>query len=68
MYVIEQSILLSVEVSSSYDVAYTSPTADPFPVVDDYGGFHKFGYLSGKTAYQDHLDSNGVAWTLSLIE
>ena len=67
-YDIERGILLSVEVSSSYDVAYASPTAGPFPAVDDYGGFHKFGYLSGKTAYQEHLDSNGIAWTLSLIE
>jgi len=67
-YDIDRGILLSVKVSSSYDVAYTAPTTDPFPVVDDYGGFHKFGYLSGKTAYQTHLDSNGVAWSLTLIE
>lgn len=65
---IDRGILVSVEVSSSYDVAFTSPTADAFPVVDDYGGFHKFGYLSGKTAYQTHLDSHGIAWTLSLME
>lgn len=67
-YDIDRGILLSVEVSSNYDVAYTSPTTDPFPVVDNYGGFHKFGYLEGQTTYQEHLDSNGIAWVLSLDE
>ncbi len=68
MYDIDRGILLSVEVSSSYDVAYTSPTTDPFPVVDSYDGFHKFGFLSGKTVFQEYIDSDGIAWILSLDE
>jgi len=68
-YAVDRGILLSAEVSViSQDVAFTSPTTDTFPVVDDYGGFHKFGYLRGKTAYQTHLGSDEVAWTLSLVE
>jgi hypothetical protein len=39
-----------------------------FPIVDDYGGFSKFGYLEGKTDYQERLDSDGVTWILSLVE
>lgn len=65
---VDRGILLSAEVSSGYDVAYTSPTEGTFPVVDDYGGFSKFGYLEGKTVHQERLDSHGVSWILSLVE
>ncbi len=65
---VDRGILLSAEASSGYDVAYTSPTVGTFPVVDDYGGFSKFGYLDGKAVYQERLDSQGVAWILSLVE
>lgn len=68
MYDIDRSILLSADFSSSYDVAYASSTGDPFPVIDNYDGFHKFGFLSGKTIYQDHVESNGIAWSLTLDE
>jgi hypothetical protein len=67
-YDVDRGILLSAEASFSHDVAFTSPTAETFPVADDYGGFSKFGYLAGKTAYQTHFGSDKVAWTLSLIE
>jgi len=66
---VDRGILLSTEAAvTQQDVDFTSPTTDGFPVVDDYGGFHKFGYLKGKTTYQDHLGSERVAWTLSLVE
>ena len=68
IYDIDRQIIQSVEVSSSYDVSYTSPSADPFPVVDSYDGFHKFGYLKGLTFYQEHMDSNGIAWSMTLDE
>jgi hypothetical protein len=67
-YDIDRSILLSVDFSSSYDVAYSSPTENIFPVIDDYDGFHKFGFLSDKTTHQEHIDSNGIAWSLILDE
>jgi hypothetical protein len=68
-YDVDRGILLSAEVSNVVqDIAFTLPTADTFPVVDDYDGFHKFGYLRGKTAYQTRLGSDEVAWTLSLVE
>ena len=67
-YDVDRGILLEVEASFSHDVAFTSPTTGTFPIVDDYGGFSKFGYLAGKTAYQTHFGSDEVAWTLSLIE
>jgi hypothetical protein len=66
---IDRGILLSTEATiNQEDVAFTSPTAGTFPVVDDYDGFHKFGYLRERTTYQDHLGSDSVAWTLSLVE
>ncbi|MDY7079206.1 MAG: hypothetical protein SXV54_20010 [Chloroflexota bacterium] len=66
---VDRGILLSAEASiNQEDIAFTSPTTDTFPVVDDYDGFHKFGYLRGKTAYQTHLGSDNVAWILSLVE
>jgi hypothetical protein len=66
---IDRGILLSVEATiTQEDVGFTSPTTEPFPIVDDYGGFHKFGYLKGKTTYEDHLGSEYIAWTLSLVE
>jgi hypothetical protein len=68
MYDIEREILHSASVSSRYDVVYTSPTAEPFQIVDDFGGFHKFGFLSGKTSYKDHIDSDGISWSLSIDE
>lgn len=65
----DRGILLSAEVSiSQEDVAFNSATGAPFPVVDDYGGFHKFGYLRGRTAYQAHYGSDGLAWRLTLVE
>jgi hypothetical protein len=67
-YDVDRGILLAAEASFSHDVAFTSPTTETFRVVDDYGGFSKFGYLAGKTAYQTHFGSDEVAWTLSLIE
>lgn len=67
-YDVDRGILLSVEASSAYDVAYTSPAAGSFPVVDDYAGFHKFGYMAGRSSYHDHIESNGPAWVLSLDE
>lgn len=67
-YDMDRSILLAAEASFSHDVAFTSPTTETFSVVDDYGGFSKFGYLAGKTAYQTHFGSDAVAWTLSLTE
>jgi hypothetical protein len=66
---VDRGILLSAEASiGQEDVAFTSPTGDPFPIVDDYGGFHKFGYLRGRTVYQTSYGSDGVAWTLTLVE
>jgi hypothetical protein len=67
-YDVDRGILLAAEASFSHDVAFTSSTTEAFPVVDDYGGFSKFGYLAGKTAYQTHFGSDEVAWILSLIE
>jgi hypothetical protein len=66
---IDRGILLSAEATiNQEDLTFTSPTTDTFPVVDDYDGFHKFGYLRGKTTYQSRLGSDEVAWTLSLVE
>jgi hypothetical protein len=68
-YDVNRSVLLEAEAHiNQQDIAFTSPTAGPFPVVDDYGGFHKFGYLRGRTAYQARHGSDGVAWTLTLVE
>ena len=61
-YDVDRGLLLSAEANYSYDVAFTSPTTDPFPVVDDYGGFSKFGYLEGKTTYQTHYGDENLAW------
>jgi hypothetical protein len=66
-YDVDRGLLLSAEAIISHDVAFTSPTTGTFPVIDDYGGFSKFGYLRGKTAYQTHFGSEEVAWTLSLL-
>jgi hypothetical protein len=66
---IDRGILLSAEATiNQEDLTFTSPTTDTFPVVDAYDGFHKFGYLRGKTKYQTRLGSDEVAWTLSLVE
>lgn len=66
---VDRGILLSAQATiNQEDIAFTSPTTDTFPVVDDYDGFHKFGHLRGKTDYQDHLGSDEVAWILSLVE
>lgn len=65
---VDRGILLSAEASIQEDLAFTSPTGAPFPIVDDYGGFHKFGYLRGRSAYQTRYGSDGVAWTLTLVE
>jgi hypothetical protein len=67
-YDVDRGILLAAEASFSHNVAFTSLMTEAFLIVDDYGGFSKFGYLAGKTAYQTHFGSDGVAWTLSLIE
>jgi hypothetical protein len=66
---IDRGLLLSAEATiNQEDITFTSPTTNTFPVVDDYDGFHKFGYLRGRTTYQDHLGSDQVAWILSLAE
>jgi hypothetical protein len=65
---LERGILLSAQAGGSQDVVYVSPTTGTFPIVDNYGGFSKFGYLEGQTTYEDHQDSIGVAWTLSLVD
>jgi hypothetical protein len=66
---VDRGILLWAEATiNQEDVDCTSATIGTFPIVDDYGGLHKFGYLKGKTTYQDHLGSERVAWTLSLVE
>lgn len=67
-YDVDRGILLAAEARFSHDVGFTSSTTETFPVVDDYGGFSKFGYLAGKTAYETHFGNDKVAWTLSLIE
>ena len=68
VYDIERSLLVSVDFSTSYDVEYKSPTGDQFLIVDNYGGFHKFLFLNGRTTYQEHIESNGIAWSLTLDE
>jgi hypothetical protein len=65
---IDRGILLSVELSSSEDVEFTSPTDSGFPTVDSYGGFSKFGYLEGKTTYRESYGGRGTGWTLTLEE
>jgi hypothetical protein len=35
--------------------------------LDEYE-IHKFGYLRGRTAYRTHYGSDGLAWTLTLVE
>lgn len=66
---VNRGILVSAETSTNQeDVTFTAPSEDAFPVVDDYDGFHKFGYLRGQTAYESHLGSDKTAWSLSLAE
>jgi hypothetical protein len=66
---VDRGLLLSAEATiNQEDVVFTSPTTGTFPIVDDYDGFHKFGYLKGRTTYEDHLGSDQVAWTLSFVE
>jgi hypothetical protein len=66
---VDRGILLSTEATiHQEDLAFTSPTSGTFPVVDDYDGFHKFGYLRGRTTYETRLGSDQVAWILSLVE
>jgi hypothetical protein len=66
-YDVDRGLLLSAEATISHDVAFTSATTDTFPVVDDYGGFSKFGYLRGRTAYQTYWGSDELAWILTLL-
>ena len=68
-YDVDRGLLLSAEANYSHDVAFTSPTTDPFPVVDDYGGFSKFEYLEGKTTYQTSFGDENLSWIwrLSLV-
>ena len=58
----------AVDFRSSYDVEYTTLIGDPFLVIDNYGGFHKFGFLRGKTTCQDQINTIGIAWSLTLDE
>ena len=65
---VDRGLLRSAEVSISEDIQFSSPTGGVFPIVDSYGGYSKFGYLDGLTAYQDSYGGGGVAWTLTLQE
>jgi hypothetical protein len=65
---IDRGLLLSAEVSISEDILFSSPISGTFPIVDSYGGFSKFGYLEGRTAYEESYGGNGVAWRLTLQE
>ncbi len=65
---VDRGLLLSAEVNTNYDVAFATPATGAFPIVDDYAGFSKFGYLEGQTAYQTHYGIDGVVWSLSLVE
>jgi hypothetical protein len=65
---VDRGILLSAEVSTSEEIVFTSLTGDAFPIVDSYGSFSKFGYLEGRTAYEESYGGSGVAWTLTLQE
>lgn len=66
---VDRGILLSTEATIHQEnLAFRSPATGTFPVVDDYDGFHKFGYLRGRTTYETRLGSDEVAWTLSLVE
>lgn len=66
---VDRGILLSTEATIfQEDLAFASPTSGTFPVVDDYDGFHKFGFLRGRTTYETRLGSDEVAWILSLVE
>jgi hypothetical protein len=65
---IDRGLLLSAEVSISEDITFSSPAGGVFPIVDSYGGFSKFGYLEGLTAYEDSYGGSGVAWKLTLQE
>jgi len=62
-------LLTSAEVNYNYDVAFSSPTTDPFPVDDDHGGFSKFEYLEGKKAFQTYYGDENIPWhwRLSLV-
>jgi hypothetical protein len=68
-YDVDRGLLSSAESNYGHDVVFTSPATEPFPVVDDYGGFSKFGYLEGKTTYQDHYGDETLPWIwrLSLV-
>jgi hypothetical protein len=68
-YDVDRGLLWSAESNYSHDVAFTSPTTGTFPVLDDYGGFSKFGYLEGKTTYQTHYGDENLSWIwrLSLV-
>jgi hypothetical protein len=65
---VDRGILLSAEVSISEDIEFSPPTDGGFPIIDSYGGYSKFGYLEGKTAYQESYGGSGVAWVLTLEE
>ncbi len=66
---VDRGILLSTEATIlQEDLAFTSPATGTFPVVDDYNGFHKFGYLRGRATYETRLGSDDIAWILSLVE
>jgi hypothetical protein len=65
---VDRGLLLSAEVSISEDIKFSSPSGGVFPIIDSYGGYSKFGYLEGLTAYEDSYGGSGVAWTLALQE
>ncbi len=65
---IDRGILLSAEVSISEDIEFSPPSDGGFPIIDSYGGYSKFGYLEGRTAYQESYGGSGVAWILTLEE
>jgi hypothetical protein len=64
----DRGILLSAEMTVSEDIQFSPPSDAGFPIVDSYGGYSKFGYLEGKTAYQESYGGSGVSWRLTLEE
>jgi hypothetical protein len=65
---LDRGILLSAEMTLSEDIQFSPPSDAGFPIVDSYGGYSKFGYLEGRTAYQESRGGSGVAWRLTLEE
>jgi hypothetical protein len=60
---VHRGILLTVLADTSQDTVFSSLTGDAFPIVDNYGGFSKFGYLEGKTVYEESYSSGG-GWSM----